>query len=115
MKTAGIVKRLDARLDLGAPLYAPFIVAMNADANLAGIYEAAPLHPAREWEYCLKIAPPDSRSAGELLEFQVTIFRLEDEAGFLVTYIPTRATLLVVEQAYKLQIWNSFFAHTTPN
>jgi len=48
MKTAGIVKRLDARLELGAPLYAPFIVAMNADANLARIYEVAPLHQARE-------------------------------------------------------------------
>lgn len=100
MKTAGIVKRLDARLELGAPLYAPFIVAMNADTKLAGIYEAAPLHPAREWEYCLNIAPPDSRSAGELLEFQVTVFRLEDEVGFLVTYTPTRTTLPVVEEAY---------------
>jgi hypothetical protein len=100
MKTAGIVKRLDARLELGAPLYAPFIVAMNADANLARIYEAAPLHPAREWEYHLKIAPPDSRQAGKLLEFQVTIFRLEDETGFLVMYVPTRATLPLVEEAY---------------
>jgi hypothetical protein len=100
MKTAGIVKRLDAMLELGAPLYAPFMVAMNADAKLARIYEAAPLNPAREWEYHLKIAPPDSRRANELLEFQVTIFRLEDEAGFLVTYTPTRATLPVVEKAY---------------
>ncbi len=100
MKTAGIVKRLDARLELGAPLYAPFIVAMNADANLARIYEVAPLHPAREWEYYLKIAPPDSRQAGKLLEFQVTIFRLEDETGFLVMYVPTRATLPLVEEAY---------------
>jgi len=100
MKIAGIVKRLDARLELGAPLYAPFIVAMNADVNLARIYETAPLNPAHEWEYYLKFAPPDSRQAGELLEFQATIYRLEDEAGFLVTYIPTRATLPFVEEAY---------------
>ncbi len=100
MKTAGIVKRLDARLELGAPLYAPFIVAMNADAKLTGIYETAPLHPAREWEYCLEIAPPDSRHANNLLEFQVTIYRLEDEVGFLFMYTPTRATLPAVEEAY---------------
>ena len=100
MKTAGIVKRLDARLELGSLLYAPFIVAMNADAKLAGIYETAPLHPAREWEYCLNIAHPDSRYAGDLLEFQVTIYRLEDQTGFLAMYTPTRATLPVVEEAY---------------
>jgi hypothetical protein len=100
IKAAGIVKRMDARLELGAPFYAPFIVAMNAHADLAGIYEVAPLNPEREWEYCLKITHQDARRADELLEFQVTTYRLEDEAGFLVMYTPTRATLSVVEEAY---------------
>jgi len=101
-KRSGVVKRMDARLGLSSSLYAPFIAAMNAHPHLAQIYEHATLNPDREWEYLLRITPPGLKGTGQLLEFQVTNFRLEGDAGFLVMYSPAGTTLPIVEEQYSL-------------
>jgi hypothetical protein len=111
-KRSALVKRLDA--NQGSPLYAPFIAAMKADPQLAYIFEHAIPQPDREWEYPLRIAPPrqwsrvqhesDPYEAGqeevELLEFQVTNYRIEGEAGILVVYSPRSDSLPFFERHY---------------
>ncbi len=101
-KSSGIVKRIDARLELSSFLYAPFIAAMNAHPHLAQLYEHATPNPDREWEYQLRIAPPGLKGTSQLLEFQVTHFRLEGDGGFLVMYSPARTALPIVEEQYSL-------------
>jgi len=101
-KRSGVVKRMDARLELSSSLYAPFVAAMNAHPRLAQIYEHATLNPDREWEYLLRITPPGLKGTGQLLEFQVTNFRLEGDAGFLVIYSPAGTALPIVEEQYSL-------------
>jgi len=103
-KRSAAVKRLSDKLGTDSLLYAPFITAMKNDPLLAQIYEQAVLYPDREWDYTLSIAPPRimGNNNSKLLIFQVTVFRLEGDAGFLATYTPTRATLPVVEELYSL-------------
>ena len=103
-KKAAVAKRLSGEPGTDSSLYAPFITAMKNDPLLAQIYEQAVLYPDREWDYTFSIAPPriTGNSNSKLLVFQVTIFRLEGQAGFLATYTPTRATLPVIEELYSL-------------
>jgi hypothetical protein len=103
-KRSAVVKRIDANMRSHSPLYAPFIAAMKSDPRLAQIYEQDTPYIEREWEHILRIAPPGHRGAGdtELLEFQVTIFRLEKDAGFLAMYTPTPASLPAIEKRYRL-------------
>lgn len=101
-KRAAVVKRLDA--NSGLPLYSSFIAAMKADPRLARIYNDAMPDADREWEYSLRIAPPDQQTSISLLELQVTNFRLEGDAGVLVTYTPTSASLPIIEQQYSILV-----------
>lgn len=102
-KRSALVKRLDA--NQGSPLYAPFIAAMKADPQLAYIFEHAMPQPDREWEYPLRITPPRQVTRAEYegiepLEFQVTNYRVEGEAGILVIYSPRSDSLPYFEQHY---------------
>ena len=99
-KISTIVKRMKANLDL--PFYTPFIASMKADPRLARIYERAASSPGYEWEFPLRIATPDMRDSTELLEFQVTCYRLEGDVGFLVICNPSRSALPVFEEQYGL-------------
>jgi len=93
-KSSAKVKRLDARPRV--KYYAPFIAAMQADPSRAAIYEAAPHYPEREWENHLKIAHPDQPEC--MLEFQASIYRMEQDSGFLVVYYPVSSTVPIVEE-----------------
>lgn len=105
-KWSAVVKRMDANMGSHSPLYVPFIAAMKSDPRREPIYEQVAPYIEREWEHILRIAPPGHRDAGdaELLEFQVTIFRLEKDAGFLAMYSPTPVTLPEIEKQYSLLI-----------
>ena len=105
-KRSAVVKRMDANMKLHSPLYEPFIAAMKSDPRLEPIYRQDAPYIEREWEYILRIAPPGHRGAGdsELLEIQVTLFRLERDTGFLAMYSPTPATLPAIEKQYRLLI-----------
>ncbi|MHB8596444.1 MAG: hypothetical protein ACYDER_06495 [Ktedonobacteraceae bacterium] len=100
-KRAAAVKRLAAKAD--KPYYASFIAAMKANPQLAQIYEQADLGIQHEWEYPLRILYPgqsDRNSPIALLEFQVSNFRLGDDAGFLVSCYPRAAYLPEIEAQY---------------
>lgn len=91
---SAIVKRQDERSRLR--IYAPFIAAMHADPVLAEIYESAPQYPEREWEYPFTIAHPEQPEI--MLDFQASIYRLEENGGFLLVYYPIKATLPIIEE-----------------
>ncbi len=91
---SAIVKRQDLRSQLTT--YATFIAAMRADPVRAEIYESAPHHLQREWEYPLTIAHPDQPE--NMLEFYVNIYRLEGNGGFLLVNYPVKSTLPVIEE-----------------
>jgi hypothetical protein len=100
-KRAAAVKRLAAKAD--KPYYASFIAAMKANPQLAHIYEQASLDMKHEWEYPLRIRYPgqdNTSSPTNVLEFQVSNFRLVGDAGFLVTCYPKAAFLLEIEAQY---------------
>lgn len=100
-KKAAVVKRLTAQVD--KQYYASFIAAMQANPQLAQIYEQTHLGIQHEWEYPLSIMYPgqgDSSSTTALLEFQVSNFCLVGGAGFLVTCYPKAASLSEVEAQY---------------
>jgi hypothetical protein len=103
-KKSSMVKRMKANSSLESPIFDPFITAMQRDLQLEKIYELASLYPDHEWEYPLRIAPPGHIDNSRLLEFQVTIYRLEGDSGFLSMYAPTRATLPDIEEYYRLLI-----------
>jgi hypothetical protein len=103
-KISAVVKRLDA--NRGSDNLASFIGGLRANPRLKSIYEQATPYIDREWEYPISIAPAGSRgsSDSELLEFRVTIFRLEKDAGFLAMYTPAPASLPAIEKQYSLLI-----------
>jgi hypothetical protein len=101
-KRSAVVKRLYA--SSGLPLYNSFVSAMEADSQLAQIYERAVPNTDREWDYPLKILSPGQRTSPELLQFEVTNFRLEGDAGGLVVCTPTSTTLPLVEEQYSLLV-----------
>ncbi|MEO8953772.1 MAG: hypothetical protein ABI396_02105 [Ktedonobacteraceae bacterium] len=97
-KQSAVVKRLAARAD--ESLYARFIAAMKADPQRAHIYKQAEPATEREWEYPLRMMSPDQDGTATLLEFQVSTYRIVGGAGFLVTCVPTGATVSVIEAQY---------------
>ena len=103
-KKSAVARRMNA--EMGSSLCASFITAMKSDPRLAQIYEQATPYTDREWEYTLRIRPPSLSGSDDtrLLEFQVTIFRLEGNSGFLCTYTPNRATLPAIEEQHCLLI-----------
>ena len=100
-KRAAVVKRLAAKAE--QPDYASVISAMKANDRLAHIYEQAPLDIENEWEYPLKITAPGQENRADwsnLLEFQVSYFRLVGDSGLLVTCNPRSSSLSEVEAVY---------------
>jgi hypothetical protein len=95
---------MKADSSLESPIYDPFIAAMKRDPQLEKIYEQAALYSDNEWEHPFSVMPPGQRDNSRFLEFQVTIYRLEGDAGFLSMYTPTRATLPDIEEQYRLLI-----------
>lgn len=93
-KRSAIVKRQDELSQLTT--YAPFIAAMRSDPSRAELYESASAYPEREWECSLIIAHPEQPE--NLLEFQASLYRMEENGGFLVVYYPVKATLPVIEE-----------------
>ena len=61
-------------------------------------------YPDYEWEHPLNIMPPGHADSSRLLEFRVTVYRLEKDSGFLCMYTPTGSTLRDVEEQYGLLI-----------
>ena len=76
--------------------YASFITAMHSDLVRAEIYESAPLYPANEWEYPFIISHPEQPE--NMLEFQTSVYRLEENGGFLLVYYPVKTALPVIEE-----------------
>ena len=76
-------------------VYETFIATMQANQQLAKIYEAAPLYPEKEWEYPLRITHP--QNPGLILEYMVSVFRLSGNYGFLIVYLPRTTALEVTE------------------
>jgi hypothetical protein len=97
---SAIVKRQDQHSQLTT--YAPFIAAMHADPARAEIYESAPKYLEREWEYPLTIAHPEQPE--NMLEFQASIYRMEENGGFLLVYYPVKMALPVIEEINSRQI-----------
>lgn len=102
-KLSAIVKRsLERRFSSAYAVYKNFITAMQANPHRAQLYDSAPLHPEKEWEYPLFITHP--QDSGLLLEYTVSVFRLEGNAGYLVVYYPNSSTLAVLEEMNSLLI-----------
>ncbi len=97
-KKAAVVKRLAAKAD--PSLYARFIAAMKADPQCAAIYEQAPTTIEHEWEYPLRMTPPEADGVATMLEFQVTNYSLVGGTGFLVTCTPRASSLSFIEAQY---------------
>lgn len=91
---SALVKRQDERSRL--TIYAPFIAAMHSDPARAELFESAPVYPEHEWEFPLTIAHPEQPE--NMLEFQASIYRMEENGGFLLVYYPVKATLPVIEE-----------------
>lgn len=98
-KKAAVVKRLAAKGD--ESLYTRFIAAMHEDPQCAAIYDQAPTTIEREWEYPLRMTPPEEDGVATMLEFQVTNYRLVGGTGFLVICTPRASTLPLIEAQYK--------------
>jgi hypothetical protein len=103
-KKSSMVKRMKADASLESPIYDPFIHAMKINPQLEKIYEQAQYYSDYEWEHPLNIVPPGHTNSSRLLEFQVTIYRLEKDSGFLCMYTPTASTMRDVEEQYDLLI-----------
>ena len=103
-KKSSMVKRMKADASFESPIYDPFILAMKLHPQLEKMYEQAQYYSDNEWEHPLNIMLPDQTDSSRLLEFRVTIFRLERDSGFLCMYTPTGSTLRDVEEQYGLLI-----------
>jgi hypothetical protein len=103
-KKSSIVKRMKADSSSESPIYDLFIHAMKTNPQLKKMYEQAQHYPDNEWENPLSIMPPAHIETNRLLDFQITTYRLEGDAGFLCMYTPTGSTLQDVEEQYRLLI-----------
>ena len=98
-KKSAVVKRLAIRAD--EAIYANFIALMKAEPRRAEIYEQAVPNTDYEWQYSLKIFPPEANCAMPMLEFQVENFRLIGGAGFLIICTPKAESAAFVEAQYE--------------
>lgn len=105
-KKGSVLKRLIP--SLGTHLYHIYLDAIKDDSELWNAYEAeAWLSPEewetkREWQYHLKITPPNMEDSPEPLKFMITVSRLEGDAGFFAIAKPDdNATLSIIDQEYK--------------
>lgn len=103
-KKSSMVKRLKADSHSLSPIYDSFISAMRSNSQLENMYNQAVPYPDNEWENPLKILSPSNIGTSQLLEFHVTIYRLEGDSGFLCMYTPASSTLRDIEEQYGLLI-----------
>lgn len=106
-KKSAVVKRLfDA---FGRKSYLAFISAMKSDLYLREIFDwelelsKDEWESDREWKYPLRLLYSDAYTSSVLMEFQVTVSRLEDDLGYLAIYEPnpiSKITQSLVEQEY---------------
>jgi len=94
IKRSAIAKRQDEHSQ--RTTYAPFISAMHSDPARLALYESAPTYPDQEWEYPFTIAHPAQPDV--MLTFQTSLYRLEENGGFLVVYYPVKATVPIIEE-----------------
>ena len=103
-KKSSIVKRMKADSSLELPIYDTFIAAIKRDPQLEKMFKQAALYPDYEWEHPFSILPPAQIETSQLLDFQVTTYRLERDGGFLCMYTPCSSTLPDIEEQYGLLI-----------
>jgi len=103
-KKSSMIKRMKANSNVELPVYENFVTAMKRDPLLEKIYEEAPFYPDKEWEHPLYMMFPENIGTSQLLEFQMTLFRLEGDAGFLAMCTPTRSSLSDIEKQYGLLV-----------
>lgn len=99
-KRLAVMRRLSAEPGADPALYSSFIDAIQRDPNRAYLYEHCSPHPDHEEEYPLTIAPPGRSGQDMLLNFQVSIFRLIHDQGFLLTYNLLPSSFLAIEEQY---------------
>ncbi len=78
------------------PDYSAFVAGMLADPARAEIFETGPLYPEDEWEYTIRVTHP--QRPHELLEYQASVFRFEDDEGFLIVYFPRSSSMAAIEE-----------------
>lgn len=103
-KKSSMVKRMKANSNVESSIYDNFIAAVEKEPLLEKIYEEVSLYPDKEWEHPFSIIAPGHMGTSRLLEFQVTVYRLDGDAGFLSVCTPTRTTLPEIEEQYGLLI-----------
>jgi len=107
-KKSAVVKRL---FDLfGGQSYLAFISLMKSDPYLKEIFDweleisKNEWEFDREWRYPLRLLCPDTNSPHVMMEFQVTVSRLEGDLGYLAIYEPgvgSKITQPLVEREYR--------------
>jgi len=106
-KKSAVVKRLCEAF--GMKSYLAFISAMKSDPYLREIFDwelELSKHEwefDREWKYPLRLLYSDAYKPAALMDFQVTVSRLEGDIGYLAIYEPdsnSKITQLVVEHEY---------------
>ncbi|HYT41228.1 MAG TPA: hypothetical protein VEP90_02675 [Methylomirabilota bacterium] len=107
-KKSAVVKRL---FDLfGGQSYLAFISLMKSDPYLKEIFDweleisKNEWEFDREWKYPLRLLCPDTNSSHMMMEFQVTVSRLEGDLGYLAIYEPgvgSKITQPLVEREYR--------------
>lgn len=113
-KKSAVVKRLcDA---FGMESYHAFINAMKSDPYLREIFDWTlelskdEWEFEREWMYPLRLFTVDASTPAVLMAFRVTVFRLEDDLGYLALYEPDPSSTLtqsLVEHEYQRIITHS--------
>lgn len=106
-KKSAVVKRLFEVF--GRKSYLAFISAMKSDPYLREIFDwelelsRDEWECDREWKYPLRLLYPDAYTPTVLMEFQVTVSRLESDLGYLAVYEPnpgSEITRSLVEREY---------------
>lgn len=77
--------------------YQVFVESMLAQPDRAAIYESSEPYEVDGRDYTMYVYHP--LQPDELLEFNATAFRLENDGGFLVVYYPRVSTVAAIEEA----------------
>jgi hypothetical protein len=107
-KKSAVVKRLCEAF--GKKSYLAFISAMKSDPYLREIFDWALELSKDEWKYPLRLLYSDVYTPTVLMAFRVTVFRLEDDLGYLAIYEPdpsSKITQSLVEHEYQRIITHS--------
>jgi hypothetical protein len=113
-KKSAVVKRLCEVF--GTKSYLAFISAMKSDPYLREIFDwelelsKEEWEFDREWKYPLRLQYSDAYTPAVLMEFRVTVSRLEGDLGYLAIYEPdpgSKITQSLVEHEYRRLITHS--------